>query len=692
MQSILIPIFSLVLAIIMVQPVFADQEKIRLEIKEDTYTESIFFDETHGSLSQLLLGYGNSPREGITRLFIKYNPKEAENIYLEDIEKVTLNLYQTRVNNPYNYDINIGTPVEEWREVDLIFMPVNPFSWQNESVASLPAQTGWVSIDITDIFTKQFLDPATNRGIAITMVDEMQMGGVFWSKDCINPPAICNSQNIPYVEVTVMKEDQFKPDIKIIYTSVNQEGQFNMKWESNLKDDEKYKIVIEKDGSIYKTFDNLSLKEFNHQFAESGIYNIKVVIKKYSYESAKTTIEIKLPLIQDPVEIEPDLSLVKEINNAFKESVTEIINQLPEPKVDVIKEVSDPDIEKSSSKQVLGVNTAKEVTNKCTYIWNSTTGKVRRKGCSILPPKVLKADTIGSNSSYTVINTLIEVPHKLLLTIERRECLGAGTKSNKPLICLEIIREKKQRTVDIEYLDILIEIDGRLISARKSDQGSSYSATVLLSNKPITYKLRSAYRISFSQKIDSRTWLDIFEQSPLSVAASFSINKALSLYTFPLDKIFNVTQWHGDTEYQTPHTGIDFEATKQNVKALAKGTIEFIGWDKGPNRCLSGGNYIKLKHSDGKYSTYLHLEKFAKGLKKGSIIEKGQILAISGNSGLFNCEHLSSHLHVELRKGSLQKTHIDPVPYINIDWTKVKTARASLYPGRLSGDNPHPTY
>jgi len=38
-------------------------------------------------------------------------------------------------------------------------------------------------------------------------------------------------------------------------------------------------------------------------------------------------------------------------------------------------------------------------------------------------------------------------------------------------------------------------------------------------------------------------------------------------------------------------------------------------------------------------------------VKKGDSVKKGQIIGISGNSGMKNCQPLGYHLHFETRKG-----------------------------------------
>ena len=159
-------------------------------------------------------------------------------------------------------------------------------------------------------------------------------------------------------------------------------------------------------------------------------------------------------------------------------------------------------------------------------------------------------------------------------------------------------------------------------------------------------------------------------------------------FIFPFEKIIGVTQWYGYTEYQTPHTGIDFGAYKENVLAVADGEVISKGWDNYYGECLSGGNYIKVRQSNGMYVIYFHLEEIY--VNTGDQVKEGTIIAKSGNSGAWNCQKLGYHLHFETRLNSSSSSHSNPVRYINTDWSNVPTVGYTKYPGRVSGENPHP--
>ncbi|MBN1373931.1 M23 family metallopeptidase [Candidatus Dojkabacteria bacterium] len=167
-------------------------------------------------------------------------------------------------------------------------------------------------------------------------------------------------------------------------------------------------------------------------------------------------------------------------------------------------------------------------------------------------------------------------------------------------------------------------------------------------------------------------------------------------FSFMFSRLINVTQWHGYTAFQAPHKGIDFGSVLEPILAPADGTVEVIAWDSYGGECNSGGKILLIKHDNGMYSAYFHLENYLKSdgtvLVVGERVSRGQVIATSGKTGAYNCQPLGYHLHFELRLDRAQSTHVDPVPYIDINWNEVITSGSGVYPGRLTGDNPHPEY
>ncbi|MBI2357063.1 M23 family metallopeptidase [Candidatus Dojkabacteria bacterium] len=623
MKNLLVPIFISLFFLHSSLNVFAGEKEIKIPIREDAYVESIFFDESFGMLKQLLLGFNNSSREGITRIYVKYDTRELGNVFVDNIKSASLKLYQYKVNSTFDYPIRVAYHFEPWSENTIMMMNtlINPTRQETTSV--IPATVGWTSVNITEKFLEHMLNPESNRGVALLMKNEEEKGGVFWSKDCVTLPASCNPEYIPYVSVIVKTVDEVPAE------------------ENEEKDEEKDEDIESKtDSDIEKLTESI--------------------------DSSTDRIVEAISDIEETPETTP--SIVKEESNITEDNV-----------VDTTRTTSG----------VLGVRSHQG----CKYIWNATTDVVRKFVCTLDTPVIKSTKIEYRKNTGTYITTNITLPKSLEVTLEKRECSKASITNPITLFkCVEKQISTRNITDSSPYIDIYLNIDGKWYPTFKKETSTGYTTSLNLSFKPKSELIQAKYLLSSSTKLKERVWLDIFEMSPHSVQSSFKIiEQASPTYVFPLKTLSNVTQWHGKTAYSN-HTGIDFEAGRVPVLATSDGTVDYIGWDNSSGKCLSGGNYIKLKHSDGKYSTYLHLNSFTKGLKKGSPVKKGTVIGISGNSGMYNCEPLTNHLHFEVRKSPPLSSHINPVPLINIDWAKVKTARANIYPVRLTGDNPHPKY
>lgn len=85
------------------------------------------------------------------------------------------------------------------------------------------------------------------------------------------------------------------------------------------------------------------------------------------------------------------------------------------------------------------------------------------------------------------------------------------------------------------------------------------------------------------------------------------------------------------------HKGIDIGVSYVSVYACGAGTVVTSTYSS------SYGYYIVVDHGGGVSTLYAHLSKL--GVKKGSTVEAGQYLGVSGNTGWSS----GPHLHLELR-------------------------------------------
>lgn len=99
---------------------------------------------------------------------------------------------------------------------------------------------------------------------------------------------------------------------------------------------------------------------------------------------------------------------------------------------------------------------------------------------------------------------------------------------------------------------------------------------------------------------------------------------------------FTYRRKHPVTGKVKPHTAVDYAApTGTPVQAIGDGTVTKCGWDG-----TGGGNRIRIKHMRGYESCYMHLSKFASGIKVGSRVSQGQVIGYVGATGTATGPHL----------------------------------------------------
>ena len=98
---------------------------------------------------------------------------------------------------------------------------------------------------------------------------------------------------------------------------------------------------------------------------------------------------------------------------------------------------------------------------------------------------------------------------------------------------------------------------------------------------------------------------------------------------------FTYKRLHPVHRVYRPHTGVDYAAPSGTpVHSVADGVVTKAGWGGG------GGNTIKIKHSGGLETGYLHLKSFAKGIKVGTRVTQGQTIGYVGSTGTSTGPHL----------------------------------------------------
>ena len=163
-----------------------------------------------------------------------------------------------------------------------------------------------------------------------------------------------------------------------------------------------------------------------------------------------------------------------------------------------------------------------------------------------------------------------------------------------------------------------------------------------------------------------------------------SLKKAFSRYPIKFSHIsstFSLSRRHPVLHYNRPHKGVDLAAPIGTpIHATGDGRIEVIG------RQSDYGNMIKISHNKTFSSIYGHMLKFQKGLSKGSLVKKGQVIGFVGQSGLATGPHCHYEFHVNhspRNPSTIELPRSLPVPFKEraafLSNANVLLARLKLY-------------
>lgn len=102
---------------------------------------------------------------------------------------------------------------------------------------------------------------------------------------------------------------------------------------------------------------------------------------------------------------------------------------------------------------------------------------------------------------------------------------------------------------------------------------------------------------------------------------------------------FSRRRFHPVHRAYRPHLGVDYGAPHGSaVVAVANGVVVSAGWAGG------GGNQVRIRHSNGYESYYLHLSSFGKGVRAGARVTQGEVIGRVGSTGTATGPHLDYRL------------------------------------------------
>jgi len=116
--------------------------------------------------------------------------------------------------------------------------------------------------------------------------------------------------------------------------------------------------------------------------------------------------------------------------------------------------------------------------------------------------------------------------------------------------------------------------------------------------------------------------------------------KLSSRYGFRIHPILGYNQMHQGTDFAAP--------IGTPIMASGAGTVEYSGWKGGY------GKFISIRHSAVYQTNYAHLQDYAKGIRRGTKVQQGQVIGYLGSTGSSTGPHLHYEVIVNGRKENSQ--------------------------------------
>lgn len=141
---------------------------------------------------------------------------------------------------------------------------------------------------------------------------------------------------------------------------------------------------------------------------------------------------------------------------------------------------------------------------------------------------------------------------------------------------------------------------------------------------------RSFY--SFYYESEDENYSDYFDENGKTLRKAF-LKAPLDFYR--ISSRYNPKRFHPVQKRWKAHLGTDYAApTGTPIMATADGTVIAAAYTRG------NGNYVKVRHNSTYTTQYLHMSRFAKGMKKGRVVKQGDVIGYVGSTGLATGPHV----------------------------------------------------
>ncbi len=213
--------------------------------------------------------------------------------------------------------------------------------------------------------------------------------------------------------------------------------------------------------------------------------------------------------------------------------------------------------------------------------------------------------------------------------------------------------------IPLETVDDVVDLFGNRIEFSKAIQpGDSYTITFLekrckdtgqvLDVGPVvsaSFKTRGKLFAAIRYKDSSGKFVYFDEKGERG--GDFFLRYPLKFSR--ISSTFAWARFHPVLKKSRPHKGVDFAAPAGTpIRTVGDGVVLSAAYNG------AGGNTIKIRHSDRWTTVYMHMQKFASGIRAGQKISRGDLIGYVGSTGMST----GAHLHFELWDNG---KYIDPL-------------------------------
>lgn len=256
---------------------------------------------------------------------------------------------------------------------------------------------------------------------------------------------------------------------------------------------------------------------------------------------------------------------------------------------------------------------------------------VRKDSCGPLQSVIYEPDKM----SYVIYNVADSVfVQKVIRPVETKVEFASGT------VTSSLWNSMKDNNLNISLIDkmedaLSSEVD--FYHAQKGDKYKLLYERKYINDEPVaTGKLIGAYynnnKARYAVYFESDDYKGYYNYEGQATKKAFL--RAPVRFS-RISSGFNRGRFHPILHKIKAHYGTDYAAPYGTpIMAVASGTIVRKGYGK------NNGNYITIKHDKQYTTTYLHMQRFAKGISKGVFVTQGQTIGYIGSTGLATGPHV----------------------------------------------------